>query len=570
MVSKQAFQAQARENLVCDGQLFKKLAAGALSWLDANHQHVNELNVFPVPDGDTGTNMLHTMQDAYKRIENMTETDVGKVAAALAEGALFGARGNSGTILSQLWLGLAQTLKNQPTFDARLFDQAAQNAVKMAYKAVTNPTEGTILTVARESMEAVKQRVEDDQETDLVAVLKTMVYGARASLRRTPELLPVLKQARVVDSGGQGLVYILEGMLQSLIGKSLPAPLTLVKPGELPQLSDQDEADWQKALEPEDEEGYGYDVQFRMHGSNLDVDAIRQAIDDIGWSTVVVGNDKLIKVHVHVHDPGKPLSYAIGLGVELDDLVVENMQMQYHEYVQERMQREADAEANQPNIAIITVASGNGLRRLFINDLHAAYVISGGQTMNPSTGDFLDAINRVEADKIILLPNNKNIVLTAQQAAKMTENKQVRVIPTRTIPQGISAMLAYANLMDSEDLEEVSDEMTAGSKQVISAEVTTATRTVEIGGVSVREGQLIGLLEGSLTIAGSDLQQVLHDLLVQAKADEHELITLYYGNDTHKAKANAMVETLMADFPEQTFEVVYGGQALYPFIISIE
>jgi uncharacterized protein len=565
MVSKQAFNVLEDVNLICDGQLLKQLAGAALAWLEQNHQHVNHLNVFPVPDGDTGTNMLLTMREAYHRIADSDDTHAGHIAAALADGALHGARGNSGTILSQLWQGFASGLGKEARFDAELFASACQEAVRMAYIAVSTPTEGTILTVAREGVAAMIERVRDEGERDLVAALKTLVFAARASLRHTPELLPVLKQAGVVDSGGQGLVYILEGMLLHLTGKSLIASLPLE---EGPQITLSDE--WQQALEPDDDEGYGYDVQFRMHGDKLNVEAVRKAIEEIGWSTCVVGNERLVKVHVHVHDPSKPIGYAIGMGIEIDDVVVENMQMQYQQYVKEREVREAEAQANERRVAVIAVAPGAGFRKLFVDGLLAARVITGGQTMNPSTGDFLEQIDALPNDEIILLPNNKNIYLAAQQAANLAQGKRVRVVATRTLPQGISAMLAYGDMPEDAALDEVADEMTAAVEYVTSAEITTATRDVEIGGVTVRAGQLIGLLEGALIVAGENMVEVMRDLLRKAAADKRELITLYYGNDTHKAKAQVLTDELAAEFPKQRFEIVYGGQALYPYIISIE
>jgi DAK2 domain fusion protein YloV len=551
-------------NDLCDGYLFKKLAQAGLIWLDQNHQHVNQLNVFPVPDGDTGTNMLLTMREAYEQIDDLDEPHAGKVAALVADGALNGARGNSGTILSQIWRGLAVGLQGHGAFDAETFAEACKRAVEHAYAAVQTPTEGTILTVAREAAAGVEAAVADG-ERDLVVILKRMLAASRASLRRTPELLPVLKQAGVVDSGGQGLVFMFEGMAHYLSGKTLVAPPT-------PELSQPVMLDdWQQALEPEDNEGYGYDVQFRMHGSNLDLEAVRRDIENMGWSACVVGSEKLIKVHVHVHDPGKPISYAIAQGVDIDDVVVENMQLQYQEYVRQRQDREAVAAEFDPSaVAAIAVAPGKGLRRLFLEDLGAARVISGGQTMNPSTGDFLEAIRSLPNKEIILLPNNKNIILAAQQAANAVQDRRVRVVPSRTLPQGISAMLALGNLPSCDNADEAADEMKESLHHVVSAEVTTATRSVEIGGVSVREGQLIGLLEGNLVVAGEDMTDVMRDLLRKAEADKHELITLYFGSDTHKQKAQALVDLLSAEFPDQTFEIVFGGQSLYPYIISIE
>ncbi len=560
MVTKQAFTTATDENLTCDGQLLKKLAGAALVWLEQNYEHVNRLNVFPVPDGDTGTNMLLTMREAYHQIADSDETNVSKVAQAIAYGALNGARGNSGTIMSQLWQGLAQGLGSRSAFDAAGFADACDEAVRMAYHAVITPTEGTILTVAREAAEAVRQRIEEDDERNLVAALKTMVFAARASLRRTPMLLPILKQAGVVDSGGQGLVYMLEGMLQYLSGKTFLAPVA----------AESTPDSWQQALTPDDEAGYGYDVQFRMHGSGLDVEAIRQAIDALGWSTVVVGTPTLIKVHVHVHDPGVPISYVIGLGAEIDDVVVENMQMQYKEFVQERLDREASGEATATGTAVIAVAPGAGLRKLFLEELQAARVISGGQTMNPSTGDFLALIHDLPNEDIILLPNNKNILLAAKQAAEMIEGKRVRVVPTRSIPQGVSAMLLAYRGAENLPVDEIAEAMSEAASSVISGEITTATRDVELNGVTVKAGDLIGLLDDKLVVAGNDMLGVARALLDKADVTHHELVTLYHGIDISPPKAAALVEALQAAYPRQEFQLIYGGQPLYPCILAIE
>lgn len=548
---------------VCNGLLLKLLAAAGLAWLEENREHVDRLNVFPVPDGDTGKNMLLTMRSAYQEISEMEEAEVGIVGDGIAHGALMGARGNSGVILSQLWQGFASTLRNHKEFDARMFAKACRTGVTAAYKSVGDPVEGTILTVARETCEAVEAFVQT--EDDLRGVLDVMVNAANASLQRTPDLLPVLKQAGVVDSGGQGFVYILEGMQRVLRGQTVM--------GQRPIDEETVPEAWQEALLPEDEEGYGYDVQFLMHGTGMDVKTIREDIDAMGWSTLVVGNDRLIKVHVHVHDPGEPISYAIRLGTAIDDIVVENMQRQYEVYVEERKAREGtntDDSIPDYEIAVIAVASGNGLQELFKQDFHASYVISGGQTMNPSTQDFLDAIELIKTDKIILLPNNKNIIMAAKQAAEMAEGKQVIVVPSRSIPQGIAAMLPYVNAIESGDLEVVAAEMEEALQLVTSAEVTVATRDADIDNTSVRAGQYIGLLNGKLVAASDEINILLIDLLQKANTAEHELITLYYGDDVQLEEMAALSESLAAHFDGPEFEFVPGGQPLYPYIISIE
>lgn len=565
MITRQEFRAH--NNLVVDGFLIKDLLGAGLAWLEHNREHVNQLNVFPVPDGDTGTNMYLTMQSAYREVANVNERHVGKLSSAVAEGALKGARGNSGVILSQLWAGVAKALHDEEKLTAELLAEACRTAVDSAYRAVEKPVEGTILTVSREMMEAVDTRYETTP--DLVLLLKRMVFAGRASLRRTPEMLPVLKKAGVVDSGGQGLVFIFEGMLRALCGKMLEA--SAVEPTII--IPEKAKAEnWQTAIEPEDVEGYGYDVQFLMRGVNLNADKVRnQLIAMGGWSTLVVGDENLLKVHVHVHDPGEPISYAIKLGASIDDVVVENMQRQYEDYVQERLERETEIRTDIEGVAVITVANGKGMHQVF-SELGAAYVINGGQTMNPSTGDFLNAINALPNDEIILLPNNKNIVLSAQQAVSKAVDKKVSLVPSITLPQGISAMFEYSNICQPSDcsLHDVAAGMTAALDNVITCEVTTATRNVTLDEVNVRAGEYIGLLNDDLVISGESLEAVTQGLLERAGADKRERITVYYGSDIHESQARELVDHLSQRFPKQDFEVINGGQALYPYIVSIE
>jgi uncharacterized protein len=552
---------------ICDGTLLKQIVLSGLTWLDVNQEKVNQLNVFPVPDGDTGTNMFLTMRkagDSVRAINGADEAHVGKVARAIANGALLGARGNSGVILSQWWRGFAEALENHPQFDSAIFALACQNAVERAYKAVVKPVEGTILTVTRQAMEAVVAQASD--EGDLSILFDRKVQAAYDALRRTPDLLPVLKDAGVVDSGGQGWIYIVEGMLRHLRGEAVAAEAVTVSTGQ--------PASWQEALVPEDEEGYGYDVQFLIHGENMDVDAVRADINAMGWSTLVVGDDNLIKVHVHVHDPGVPISYAIKLGKGIDDIVVENMQLQYHDYVAERAAREEsktdDALHVVDGIAVVAVTVGDSLRTMFAKDLGTAYIIAGGQTMNPSTEDFMEAIQKLPNDEIILLPNNPNILMAAQQAASLAHGKQVRVVPSRSIPQGIAAMMEYANEKDSLNLNTLTEAMTSAIKHVITGEVTTATRSVSLDGVEVKSGQFIGLIDDKLRVAGDSVMEVVIALLQKAGADARELITLYYGDTVTADEAEALIAELESQFAGLEFQAVRGGQPLYPYIISIE
>ncbi|MCC6896934.1 MAG: DAK2 domain-containing protein [Anaerolineae bacterium] len=540
----------------------KQLALSGLEWLDTNQEKVNQLNVFPVPDGDTGTNMYLTMRKACEPLVGMDEAHVGKVCKTIAAGALLGARGNSGVILSQWWRGLAEALENHAQFDAPIFALACQNAVERAYKAVVKPVEGTILTVTRQAMEAVVEKART--ERDLNRLIDVKVDAAYNALKQTPDLLPVLKDAGVVDSGGQGWTYIIEGMLKQVKGEALQlSPLETVMPAKQPV--------WQEALVPEDEEGYGYDVQFLMRGQGMDVDAIRAAIDAIGWSTLVVGDANLIKVHVHVHDPGVPISYAIKQGAALDDVVVENMQAQYQDYVVEREKRETEDDIHPvEGVAVITVAPSDALKTMFTRDLGATYAIGGGQTMNPSTEDFLRAIQKVPNTEIILLPNNPNILLAAKQASELVSGKQVKVVPSRTLPQGIAAMFEYGNEREDSDLMALAEGMQDAMSNVVTCEITTATRTVSLEGVAAREGQYIGLIDDKLRAAGDRLQQVAEDVLAKANADKSDLITLYYGEAVTESDAQQLIASLSARFTKPEFQTVNGGQPLYPYIISVE
>ena len=548
----------------CDGHALKRLAQAGRDWLDQHHALVNQLNVFPVPDGDTGINMLMTMRNAVKETEAIESGHLGEVAASLAHGAMMGSRGNSGTILSQLWQGFAHAIKDQAALDADGLVHGLRGAADTAYRGVIKPVEGTILTVAREMAdEGEAARTETD---DMTAILARVVVRAKEALDRTPELLPILKKAGVVDSGGSGLYYIMEGMLRHLHGEEIQPP----------QVAATEVHDLAMALAPEDEHGYGYDVQFILKGENLNVNIVRAAIDEMGWSTLVVGNEQAIKVHVHVHDPGRPLSYGVSLGT-ISDIVVENMQEQFVDYVRERSETPAaetpiqnlnynDPGLGEDDISVVTVASGEGLARVF-EQLGATELVMGGQTNNPSTQEILDAIQRVPSRNVVLLPNNKNIILAAEQAARLAENKTVVVIPTRSMPQGISALMPYD---PQGDLEDVAAAMRDARNDVITGELTTATRSVELNGVDVSEGQIIGLIDGSLEVAGDNLDEVLCDLLERMCPEECELITLYYGETIPQATAEQLVEYLRTRFDGKDFELVFGGQPHYHYILSAE
>lgn len=552
---------------VCDGHKLKYLVHAGLAWLEHNRERVNQLNVYPVPDGDTGTNMWHTFRRAYANIADVEEQHVGKVADLVARGALIGARGNSGTILSQIFRGFANGLKDREAFDGSIFAYACKQAVEAAYLAVEKPVEGTILSVAKAAGEAAIRIAQE--ENDLQVILEVMLATAQDALRRTPDQLDILRKAGVVDSGGQGFVYILEGMVRLLQGE--PVMMFEVQRSEA-ATGETHDGTWDDMLEPEDEEGYGYDVQFLIKGENLSPLQIRKDLEAMGgWSTVVVGDDTLVKVHVHVFNPGEPLSYGVQLG-QLDDLVVENMQIQYENQVAKRVRKEEDEPLPQvEGVAVVTVAAGDGLKRMMLRELGAAYVISGGQTMNPSAEDFLKAINSIPNTDIVLLPNNSNIILTAKQAAQLAEGKRVTVVPSRTLPQGISALIAYINAHDmGADLDEVTSEMSQALRAVRTVEITTSTRAITLDGVTVAEGQIIGLLDDKLAASGETLEEVVQNTLESADADNAEIITLYFGWDVRQPQAEKMADHIRDRFSNAEVQIARGGQPLYPYIISVE
>lgn len=552
--------------LQCNGYQLRKMSQAALFWLEKNHQHVNALNVFPVPDGDTGTNMLLTMRSAVNRIKDSDEQHVGKMAEKLAHGALMGARGNSGVILSQIWRGLSKGFAGRETFDAVTLARALTQAADTAYGGVMKPVEGTILTVIR----AIAKEAEDAAEKshDLRFMLERILERSQQALEKTPEQLPILKQAGVVDSGGQGLVYLLEGMLRYVQGKmEMMEPGAATHPNGVPQPA-------QALAMPEGGSVENpYDVQFILMGQNLNVEEVRARIDAMGDSTVVVGDETTIKVHIHVKDPGEPLTYGISLG-SITDVVVENMQMQMEEIVGQ--ETAVSAPVVQPifvpetavepgQIGVIAVAAGEGLADIF-RSLGAAFIVHGGQTNNPSTEEIFQAIQDVPTDKIIILPNNKNIILAAESARDLSP-KEVVVLPTRTAPQGFSAMLA---LDPDGELLAVAEAMEAATTHVITGEITQATRSVTIDEVKVNEGEYIGLVNGRLCASGQQLAHVLSTVLQKMEMDDREILSIYYGDDVSGAEATELSNQVSEQYPDLEVELLQGGQAHYYYILGAE
>ncbi len=544
---------------VFDGQDLKKALVAGAAWLEEHREAINALNVFPVPDGDTGSNMSATMQAAVRDITTSTESLASVIAAKVAHGALLGARGNSGVILSQILRGLAQGLDKKGTFGASDLANAFQEASRLAYRAVIKPVEGTILTVVRETAEAAKQSAE--RGDDLVGLMQEVVTAARQSVARTPDLLPTLKQAGVVDSGGQGFCTILEGIWRYIRGE---AGATLTLP-ETPVQVTQAETHQKKGRVTVEEE-FGYEVVFLLYGDALDVEAIRQRIIDMGGvSTVVAGDEKLLKVHTHTATPGQILDYGVSLG-SLMDINIENLQAQSLTYAAASEAEHAeDAPVETLRIATVAVVSGAGFERVY-RELGVNAIVSGGQTINPSIEELLAAVEAVPSDNVIILPNNGNVILSAQQVVSLTK-KAVFVIPSDTLPQGIAALLSFNY---DADFQENCQSMTEAAQHIQTAEITTAVRTVQIGGVRVREGDYIGLINGNLTIAGQQIERVVQDTLDRMGINQYEILTLYYGEDITADVAQQTAQRIKQHYSHLEIEVVNGGQPYYAYIVSVE
>lgn len=539
-----------------EGQSLKRLMYASLTWLRTNQQIVNALNVFPVPDGDTGTNMVLTMQAAYDEIAESPERNFGKMAHHLAHGALMGARGNSGVILSQLFRGFARAVDNIATLDLPMLVQALESARETAYKGVVRPVEGTILTVAKDvaSVAAAKKGFVHDP----IEMLEAIVKEADLSVARTPDLLPVLKEAGVVDSGGKGLFFVLEGMLRYIDGLSLETTNNTVI-----SLSDMALEHTMNSIEP----GQDFEVivDFKP-AETLNLPDFYNELEQMGTSIQVGEGDGMYRLHIHVPTEKlyTPIDYTRSLGT-VTKVAIENLIAQM-ENEDEPCGGGLSLTPVQPGQnAVVVVSPGAGIARVFAS-LGAAAIVEGGQTMNPSIEEVIRAFENLPSDHIIILPNNKNIILTAQAAAELTV-KHVSVIPSRTVPQGLAAMM---RLIPDGDFDSVTSEMEAAIEDVETGEITYATRSVEIDGVQVQEGQFIALHNGRLVMAASTLQETLLGFLEKAQAENFELITLFYGANISKKEVFNLTDQLQALYPNQTLEIQEGCQPHYYFIISLE
>jgi hypothetical protein len=537
-----------------DGQAMKRLIDAGLTWLRTNQQIVNSLNVFPVPDGDTGTNMTLTLQSAWNEVKDLGTRNLSEMAAAVSKGALMGARGNSGVITSQILRGFSRGVHEKAVLDKEAFVKALCEARDTAYKGVVKPVEGTILTVIKDTANAAEAAL--GSAKDAIEILEIAVKAADESVKRTPELLPVLKQAGVVDSGGKGLFFILEGMLRHVYGESLETPTMSVQPMSAMNL--------QGALE-EVEEGQDYEVvvDFVPNGE-LDLVTFYGKLEEMGTSIQVGEGEGMYRMHIHVPTENRytPIDYIMEIGT-VTKVAIENLLAQMDDIQKNAQIKFATVEPG--NIAVVVVSPGQGLSKIFAS-LGVAAVVAGGQTMNPSTQDILGSFENLPTDKVIILPNNKNIVMAANQAKEVTV-KNVQVVPTRTVPQGLAAMLSY---LPDGDVEAIAEKMSKAMSGVKTGEITVATRSVEIDGVTVKDGQVIALLDGKLVVSAESVEQGVMDLLAKAEAEDHEIVTLFYGEGMTHVDANRIADVIREKYSNLEVELQEGGQPHYQFILSIE
>jgi len=533
-----------------DNVTFKKMLLGAAVNLENNKAIVDSLNVFPVPDGDTGTNMNLTVQSAIKEISNLSDSTIAHIAEAAANGSLMGARGNSGVILSQLFRGVAKGLNGSNRIDCKIIAESFKAASDTAYKAVMRPVEGTILTVARETAE--KAMATYTEYDDTVVFLESLIDQAKDTLRRTPEMLKVLKQADVVDAGGKGLVFLLEGALASLKGVEIKQ-----------EKREEQVVATELELEEftsEDEIIFAYCTEFFINNPIKSSDDFLSKIYDKGDSIVCVGNEKLIKIHIHTNNPGQILAIAVKYG-ELSKIKIDNMKEQFRERVKNSHKKSQEKK----KYGFVSIGMGDGIQKVF-TDLNVDIFLSGGQTMNPSTEDILEATKNINADYIIVLPNNSNIILAATQAKELSE-KNIYVVPSKSIPQGITALLAFK---DENDAEENLKAMTEAVKEVKTGQVTYAVRDTVFNDMEIKKDEIIALSDGDIVSHGNNAEDEAIKLIKTMVDEDSFLITLFYGDKVEKKTADSMKARIEEIAEECDVEIIYGGQPLYYYIISVE
>ena len=558
-----------------DVSLLKKMFLSGAKNLELNKEYINELNVFPVPDGDTGTNMTMTIMSAANDVVNLEDPDMVTLCKSISSGSLRGARGNSGVILSQLLRGFTKVAKEYDTLDVAILSAACDKAVETAYKAVMKPKEGTILTVARGIAEKAAELFENGEE-DIDSFYKAVLEHGRKVLDSTPDLLPVLKEAGVVDSGGEGLMTFLQGAYDAFCGKEIEFSMdtdTKKQAGSTRKLSNE------QPVATEEEIKFGYCTEFiiLLEGKVFNIQMendFKDFLESIGDSIVCVPDEELVKVHVHTNDPGLAIQRALKYG-QLSNLKIDNMRLEHHEKVVKMNEKaEAETKAEAPKAApaemkdtgFISVCAGAGFAEIFKN-LGADYVIEGGQTMNPSTEDILNAISQINAKTIYVLPNNGNIIMAANQARDLTEDKEIVVIPTKTVPQGITALISFVPDMSAKENEEA---MTEAIGLVKTGQITYAVRDTNIDGHEVHKDDYMGLSEKSIISNGKDLETVFLETVKGMADDDTEIISIYYGSDVSEADAEALKNKLAEAYPACDIDLQNGGQPVYYYVISAE
>ncbi|MDS1029880.1 DAK2 domain-containing protein [Bacillota bacterium LX-D] len=544
-----------------EARQFKNMFLAGVQNLAANKESVNALNVFPVPDGDTGTNMSLTVLAAAREVEKLEVLTIKALAQAIATGALMGARGNSGVILSQLFRGFGQVLENADKIDGAIIAEGCENAVKVAYRAVIKPVEGTILTVAKAIAKGAKEAV--GSKADVASVIGIALEHGRIALAKTPEMLPTLAQAGVVDAGGEGLCLIIEGAFNSLTNQDQAVNLAAQVPIQSAKRIDSLLAKDQK------EQGdlkYQYCTELIIKGQGLSQESIRQSLKNLGDCLLVVGTDTLTKIHIHTNRPGKVLELAVELG-KLHDIKIDNMAEQH----QNKLLFESTEEAKPlpktlKSTGIVAVSAGDGLNEI-LKSLGVDVLINGGQTMNPSTEDLLAAIKETNAQQVYILPNNKNIILAAEQAKELVKDVEVIVIPSKTFPQGMAALLAFNPDSKSEDNKA---DMCQALQNIQSAEITYAVRDSQVNGLEIQAGEVIGIIENNIVEKGQNINEVMKSLIYQMVKKGGELLSLFYGSDVKETEAEKLSAELAAIYPDLEIECHYGGQPLYYYIVSLE